>query len=193
MIRSDSDTRRVRMTKRMMKDALMELMEHRPLSSVSVTELCRQADVNRSTFYSYYDDLSGLLREIENDLIEQMPRAAEETSDYKLDRQMLDDFTAFFSYVRTHSGDFDILLRNGNTDFSERILSAAMKHFPRQDTGEEASLKNRWGYIYAMNGVIGLLRDWIRSGFPVDDRRFAESVLRMSISAYDALSGSSLH
>ena len=54
------------MTKRMMKDALMELLEQRPLSTVSVTDLCARADVNRSTFYSYYDNLTQLLREAEN-------------------------------------------------------------------------------------------------------------------------------
>ena len=54
MIKSDSETRRTKMTKRLMKDALMELMENEPLASVSITELCALADVNRSTFYSYY-------------------------------------------------------------------------------------------------------------------------------------------
>jgi len=31
------------------------------------------------------------------------------------------------------------------------------------------SLLKRWGYIYATSGVIGLMREWITGGFPLND------------------------
>lgn len=189
MIRAESESRRVRITKQMMKEALLELMAERPLAAVSVTQLCRKADVNRSTFYSYYNDLSELLREAEDDLIGQLPHAAQEETSAGPDLRMLEDFTVFFRYVRTHAVAFDLLLREGTSDFSERLLTAAMQNFPKQEEPEKSSRKKRWGYIYAMNGVIGLLRDWIQSGFPAGDREFAETVLRMSFGAYKAING----
>ena len=60
-----TDNRRVIMTKRLMKDALLELLEQMELSSISVTAVCETANVNRSTFYNYYSSPSDLLREIE--------------------------------------------------------------------------------------------------------------------------------
>lgn len=41
------------MTKKMMKDALLEALEGQPLEKITVTDICERADVNRSTFYSY--------------------------------------------------------------------------------------------------------------------------------------------
>ena len=43
------ENRRVRMTKRLMKDALLELMEEKDLANISVTAICETADVHRST------------------------------------------------------------------------------------------------------------------------------------------------
>jgi len=38
------------MTKRLMKEALIDLMDQKPLEKITVTEICKIADVNRSTF-----------------------------------------------------------------------------------------------------------------------------------------------
>ena len=67
------DNRRVRMTKRMLKEALLELLEHKPLEKVTVTQVCARADVNRSTFYAYYESVEQLLREIEDEVLEDFP------------------------------------------------------------------------------------------------------------------------
>ena len=42
------ENRRVRMTKRLMKEALLELMEHQDLIDISVTAICKAADVQLS-------------------------------------------------------------------------------------------------------------------------------------------------
>ena len=41
--------------------ALIHLMETRPFPTVSVTELCREAGVQRSTFYAHYHNTMELL------------------------------------------------------------------------------------------------------------------------------------
>lgn len=60
------ENRRVQMTKRMITDAMTELCERgEPVSKISVSELCAIAEVNRSTFYKYYDGPEDLFGEIE--------------------------------------------------------------------------------------------------------------------------------
>lgn len=43
--------RRVRKTKRQLRQALMDLMSEKPSKSISVRELAERADINRGTFY----------------------------------------------------------------------------------------------------------------------------------------------
>ena len=45
-------------TKHLIKDTFAELLhEKRNISKISVTELVKRANINRSTFYSHYDDI----------------------------------------------------------------------------------------------------------------------------------------
>ena len=43
--------RRVKKTKRQLRQALMHLMTEKPSRSISVRELAERADINRGTFY----------------------------------------------------------------------------------------------------------------------------------------------
>jgi len=171
------------MTKQMLKTALIELMETKPLSALTVTDLCSLADVNRSTFYSYYNDIYGLLNEIEEDMINQVPVGAVSNQPVGLNDRLIDDFTAFFGYVRHHAREFNILLQGGNHSFKERLMDNVMQHFRDNLKHSENPLLTRWVYIYAMNGVIGLVRDWMDRDFPVSDREFARIILQMSFRA----------
>ena len=67
------ETRRVKMTKRLIKDAYIELLERNPSKRLSITDICKVADINRSTFYMHYEDVNQLVREIEDDLLDCIP------------------------------------------------------------------------------------------------------------------------
>ncbi len=43
-----------------------------PLEAVSVTRLCKAADINRSTFYSHYMDIFDVMEDIEDDYAEKI-------------------------------------------------------------------------------------------------------------------------
>lgn len=53
--------RRVRRTKRRLKEALLELIAERGYEEITVHDLTERADVGRSTFYSHYDSKDDLL------------------------------------------------------------------------------------------------------------------------------------
>ena len=177
MIKSESQSRRVRITKQMLKDALMELLESQPLSAISVTKLCQLADVNRSTFYSYYDDILDLLKEIENDLIEQIPVIQKPAPRTAVNQQMIKEFSVFFKYIRSHGREFNILLKMGDLSFRNQLIDVVI-----QNTENEVHDQfTHWTYIFAVNGTIGIILDWIAKGFPLGDDEFTELVFQMNI------------
>jgi AcrR family transcriptional regulator len=63
------NNRRTQYTQTSLKQALIQLLQQQPLAKVTVTELCQQADLNRSTFYTHYHDPMALFQAIESDLI----------------------------------------------------------------------------------------------------------------------------
>ena len=60
---------RAQKTQKSITDALFRLRAHKPLEKITVRELCREAPVNRSTFYAYYKDVYDLSEHLENELV----------------------------------------------------------------------------------------------------------------------------
>lgn len=74
--RHDFDKRVIR-TKKAIKAALFRIMEEKDISSISISELTREANVNRRTFYTHYHSITDILEEIEGDLVEALGRLVE--------------------------------------------------------------------------------------------------------------------
>ena len=68
---SDRTDRRVVRTKRSIRMALTKLLASKPLGEITVTELCKAADINRKTFYNYYSDVSMVVDEIEDEIAQE--------------------------------------------------------------------------------------------------------------------------
>lgn len=56
--------KRIVKTKRAIKHALIALLKTTPFEKVTVTEICRTAEVSRITFYTYYEDKYALVDEV---------------------------------------------------------------------------------------------------------------------------------
>lgn len=63
------EDRRVRYTKKAIKDSFLDLFESKPLEKISVTEICNNADINRGTFYSHYSDPYDLKEKLEEEFL----------------------------------------------------------------------------------------------------------------------------
>ena len=51
------NNRRVLITKRILKESLLQLMKEKPISKISIKEICDLSEMSRSTFYLHYQDL----------------------------------------------------------------------------------------------------------------------------------------
>ena len=66
------ENQRIKLTKRLLKESLLQLMEEKGIQKISVSELCKAAGINRATFYNHYSLPSDVLREIENTMAEEI-------------------------------------------------------------------------------------------------------------------------
>ncbi len=174
------ETRRTKMTKKMIKDAFLELLEEQKTDKISVTDICKRADVNRSTFYAYYYDVETLLHEIENEVLERIPVTDSLNAIYS-DNGYLSLLENFFGYLQENERVFRLLMiQADNSHFNRRLVNTVMEKYNMLSNIEDPLLA-RYGYIFVINGVIGLVKEWISGKFPVSARKFSEIVLKMSL------------
>ena len=64
------EDRRVRRTKQLIKQSLIELMHEKPFKDITVKDITERADLNRGTFYLHYVDIYDLLSKIEDETLQ---------------------------------------------------------------------------------------------------------------------------
>lgn len=62
--------RRTAYTKQQLKDACYEALKKKPIEKITVTQLCKAADINRSTFYLHYPDVPAVYEEMLSEVLD---------------------------------------------------------------------------------------------------------------------------
>ena len=93
---------RIRKTEQAIKNAFIELRAKKPLEKITVKELCELALINKSTFYSHYEDIYALSEAMEQETVESIIGSIDHLKDYTTDNS--DAFTrelclAFMSQI----------------------------------------------------------------------------------------------
>ncbi|MCD8355492.1 MAG: TetR/AcrR family transcriptional regulator [Clostridia bacterium] len=66
---AQKEDRRIRRTKRLLRQALAEIMNEKEFKDITVKEITDRADLNRGTFYFHYTDTYDLREKIEDELV----------------------------------------------------------------------------------------------------------------------------
>ncbi|MBR6953604.1 MAG: TetR/AcrR family transcriptional regulator [Clostridia bacterium] len=80
--------RRTLYTRRVIKDALLELLGQEPYNKLNVTMICKGAEITRATFYLHYSGLDEVLDEVIGEALE-LAEEAGDPSDYEARVQRL--------------------------------------------------------------------------------------------------------
>lgn len=86
-----------------LKNALIALLKDKELSGISVTELCETADIDRSTFYAHYEDVSALGNVCAADIEKRLSEVSHSA----------DDFAWIFEYIKDHPEVFSVYFKLG--------------------------------------------------------------------------------
>ena len=175
------ENKRIRLTKMLIRNALLDLMKTTPFEKISVTAVCKEAEINRVTFYAHYQDLKQVLTEIENDVLAQIPVPTDIPAIYSEDSylKMLIDL---FTYIQKNAEMLSLLMNTGNDRFAKRLIRNVFVRYSEKDLIAH-SLTAKYAYIFSVNGGIGLTLEWMNTGFPISAEQFSAIVLSMSRSA----------
>lgn len=179
---------RVRLTKMLLRDSFLDLMQQKPVGKITVKELCDRAAVNRATFYAHYADIYGLYEEIERDLAQTIMQSLGSTmadsslKDFSRDicRIIAENEKLCLAFFGEYS-DPELPLRVVD---SLRESSKAMWKTSRPDLSD--TTLNRF-YTFMANGSLAIIRSWVQSGMVDDSEDIARFIEQMADSGLAAL------
>lgn len=92
---------RIEKTQQAIKNAFIELRSQKPLEKITVKELCRLAQINKSTFYTHYNDIYALSDALETETVAYVLSTISNAQEYSADN--LDVFAReLFLAVNSH-------------------------------------------------------------------------------------------
>ncbi len=159
------ENQRIRLTKTLLTDALLKMLQEQPMHAISIQDLCEKAGINRTTFYHHYGSQYDLLNDIANRFLSRIAdHLAEADADSR--ESVQERVTLVFQYLEDNLS-LSRLLLNSNADptFAEKLFA-----LPKISDLMNASLKNcdhpgkRHAIIsFAIHGSYHLLQEWINS------------------------------
>ncbi len=131
---------RVVKTRANIKATFCKMLETIPVEKISVTELSRQAQINKSTFYLHYQDIYALYNEVRDDFLQQMTQSM----DYcPLMLSKPEEFlTRFFETLRENAETIDFLWPNHDIFMFQPNLSDRIVEKMYNDCEIERSVRN---------------------------------------------------
>jgi AcrR family transcriptional regulator len=102
-------------------ESLMELMKEKPISKISIKEICDLSEMSRFTFYLHYQDQFELLADIEKDVLENTEKAL---GNFDGSLNTKEGIAVFLEYLRENKETFGVLLcQQDSEDFQKKIIS----------------------------------------------------------------------
>ena len=159
------ENQRIRLTKTLLTDALLEMLRDQPIHSISVRDLCEKAGINRTTFYHHYGSQYDLLNDIASRFLARIADHLAE-ADAGSRESVQERVTLVFQYLEENL-PLSRLLLNSNADpsFAEKLFA-----LPKISDLMNATLKNcgdpekkRAVISFAIHGSYHLLQEWINS------------------------------
>lgn len=174
-------------SRRLLREAFYALAEERDIRKITVTDLIRQAHVNRGTFYAHYDDMQDFLRAVMAERTEAFLAILDDLSGFDLPETPLplflrlsDFFSSDLKFYRLlhHSGLLTELMERLKALFMQRMReNPAIAPEVRQSAGFQSRL-----YFY-VGGIAELYLAWLTGAMeetPETIARNASEIIKRS-------------
>lgn len=158
------EDRRIRRTKKLIGQALSELMNEKDIKNITVKDIADRADVNRGTFYLHYKDVYDLLSQIEDDMIriftETIDRhhiTAKDKTTFPIIDQMLDYVFENMELCKA------LFLSSSGGVFQEKFQNVIIqKGFEIQKclSGRGSTKHNEYIFCFMATGITGIVKKW---------------------------------
>ena len=177
------EDRRVRRTKKLLTQALTELLQKKQVNEITVKELTDLADMNRGTFYMYYKDIFDMLEKIEDELFQKLDVIAQSHEHGDPTQQVKPILLDLFRFIEENQEMFRVLLSpNGDMNFLHRLYEAIRERsleIWKDQMGSLGEEEFDYRYSFVIFGCAGMIRAWVNRSCQETDMQMAELADRM--------------
>lgn len=192
----DTEERRVRKTKRAIRNAFAALLAEKDVNQITVKDIAERADINRKTFYNHYRGVYQVMDEIENSIVDDfdlMLREASGSIDLRNPAMIYEKLTQLLQKDIDFYGN--LMCMNGNNSLRDKLFSRLKAHalVSMQARLPIAQQELELGIHFTFSGLMSVYQHWFQSDRTLSLDELTKTVSRLSFyGVSDFLSSSSL-
>ena len=173
---------RVKYTRMVIRNTFLELLKEKPISKITVKEICERSEINRATFYKHYQDPFDLLEKLEDELLTYIQNM--------LSQKAYTDITVLFIDMLSTLKENEVLYRvlasnHGDHNLYSHVFAGCYEQiFPL--IGRKFSNLDFVGqnllYYYISQGCGGAVSYWFMNGMQESPEEIAEFISKATLS-----------
>ncbi len=164
-----TEDRRVKRTKRILRECLFKLLEEKSIDEITVKELTEAADVNRSTFYFYYSDINDMMMQIQNEIFEVFEKTViAPQAQFITVEDFIDYILRFLLFCKEYEKICKFVISNDPNNFlSNKIKQSLLKHIPDSSKVFPADNSKKYLTCFAVSAIWYTIIQWMYDGMTV--------------------------
>lgn len=151
-------------TRQTIEKEFLKLLKTKPVSKITVSELCTVCHINRATFYKHYTDIYGLMDSMEQIMTDQIDLMIRPEQCLDVKGLLTDLLRSTLQFGDTWLVMFS---PNGDPSLAARILHLCYeKGLPLMQKSVQSisPAEQKRLYTFLSHGSAGVMLDWITSG-----------------------------
>lgn len=171
--------RRIRRTKKILTEALIDILHDKNIENITVSELAKKADITRTTFYQYYRDPVEMLEKLQDEIAIDLNKIVEKTEggDAK------GFFSLLFHYfyqdkIKAEILSFSVHNKKGYEKIGYYIHNKYMLRWRDKFIAENLKQYEYYRY-YIVFGCIAVLENWVKNGMSETPEEMTEIALSL--------------
>ena len=171
-----AEDRRVKRTKRLLKECLFKLLETKSIDEITVKELTEAADINRSTFYFYYNDINDMMMQLQNEIFEVFSETVMSRSAKFVTVEDFQEYVVRFLYFckeYEHICKF-VISNDPNNFLSNKIKDSLLTQIPDSTKVFPKSDPKYYLTTFAVSAMWQSVLQWMYDGMKVQPEEMAK-------------------
>ncbi len=180
-----TENQRVKLSKRLLRESLIKLLETQPLYDITVRQLCAEAEMNRSTFYKYYDNIRQIYEEIENEVLTASLNCLARIDAASDEKTIIKRVEELLLHIREQPELYRLLLENSSYEgFSYKLIAETIgpitdMYMPQLGKGKKKK-HAEYRSLFTISGVLAIIKRWLDTDMKESPNELAEVLVQIA-------------
>lgn len=178
---------RIVKSKRAIRNAFYQLMKQEGFSKITVQQILNIAEINRSTFYSYYNDKFDLLDKLETELLDDLKQIIFESApvnQFLAHKMTLNDLNSYIIMLLDYlhvNGEYIVLLMgpNGDNTLPNKLSTIMSDFLSESHLIDYLAIPKKYAISALVGMITNVIYEWVQSDFDKTPEELAEIIVKI--------------